>query len=158
MKFTERHHKAAKALANGASERVAAEELNICAMTISRWKRDEEFRALILQYSSPIRTAIANSNSNGAITDLYHLIPDREAPLIAKLETMLEKLGGILNDRLATLEAEIDDIPIRSLPPLLRAYCEGVQLLQQSHDRASGYELISRELIDIVSVKDNAQN
>ena len=156
MKIDSKHHTAAKLLATGHSERETAKEVGVTPFSVVRWKRDEEFRALMLQYSPPLRAAIENSSET--TPDLYDLIPDREAPLFRNLEWILKRLGKALNNRLERLEDEIDDIPIRSLPTLLKAYIDGLETLQKAHDRASGYELISKELIDIVSVKDNAQN
>lgn len=154
MKFTERHHKAAKALANGASERVAASESGVTSMSITRWKREPDFRQLILKYSPAIQAAMTTSGHS--FIDLYELIPDKESHLIEGLEKMLEKLRRILNECLH--EVNVADIPPRQIPALFKAYVEGLNTLQAAHDRVTGYELIARELGDIITAKESSQN
>ena len=154
MKFTQRHHRAAKALANGASLSRAASESDVSEMSITRWKREPDFQQLVLKYSPAIQAAMTASGHS--FIDLYELIPSKESHLIEGLEKMLQKLRRILSECLD--EVNVADIPPRQIPNLIKSYCDALQLLQQSHDRVTGYELIARELGDIITAKESSQN
>ena len=154
MRFCEKHHRAARSLANGASERAAARESGASESSILRWKKDPDFRQLVLKYSPAIQAAM--SASGHGLVDLYELLPEKESRLIARLETLLENLGSILGECLD--EVNVADIPPRQIPNLFKAYVEGLNTLQAAHDRLTGYKLIARELGDIITAKESSQN
>ena len=144
----ERQHVAAKALAQGGTEREAAAAAGCSLASITRWKRRQDFKDLMLQYSSPLRVAIAQG---AAIGDLFALIPERESKLLEKLEKMAAKLGDILERRIDALTEDdlITEIPTRLLPSFMKSYIDAYEAIANALDRLSGYELILSEVSKI---------
>ena len=150
LKITEKHHEAAKLLANGTTEKKAAAAVNVSPASISRWKRQEEFKALMIRYAEPLRAAV-KSTATPENLDLFDLIPAQESALIADLQRIVEKLGSTVLGRLATLsEDEISEIPTRLIPSFVKSFIDALDALQKANDRRSGYELIISELEKIV--------
>jgi len=142
----ERHHSAAAVLARNGTYSEAAAAAGVSIPTIARWKRDGEFRSIILRYSDPLRQA-ARTVIDPASADFYKLIPQRESQLLGKLEAIVEQLGQVVSERIEMMDkGEIEDIPVRLLPSFVKAFSEGVKHLQDSHDRLSGYSIVIDEL------------
>jgi len=148
MKIDNRHHVAAKAMAGGQTDIVAADAAGVHVSSISRWKRDTEFQELIKFYTAPAERVQAIARGGDAdYREVYRLIPERERELVQRLETMLDRLADVLMNRLETLsEDEIADLPTRLLSQMMKTYFDGLQVLQQTHDRASGYEMVLNDL------------
>jgi hypothetical protein len=144
----ERQHIAAKTLAQGGTEREAAAAAGCSLASITRWKRRADFKELMLQYSSPLRVAIAQG---AAPSNLFALIPERESKLLEKLEKMAATLGEILERRLGDLSEDdlITEIPTRLLPSFMKAYIDAYESIANALDRLSGYELILSEVSKI---------
>lgn len=154
LKITAKHHEAAKLLANGTTEKKAAETVGVSPASICRWKRQEEFKALMIRYAEPLRAAVA-STATPENLDLFDLIPAQESALLADLQRIVEKLGSTVLGRLATLsEDEVAEIPTRLIPSFVKCFVDALDALQKANDRRSGYELIICELEKIIE-KDN---
>lgn len=128
--------------------------------TIFRWKRDPDFDALVEFYREPMRQAIATSASPGYL-ESYTSIPAREAPLVRELEIMMRRLSEIVVARLQSVtDDDVQEMPLRLIPTFFRAYVDGLNLLQEIHDRESGYDLVVAELGKLIEEKpdDNIQN
>jgi hypothetical protein len=157
MKITERHHRAAKLLAKGTTEVKTAAAVGVSGASISRWKRDDEFRALIIRYAEPLRAAVV-ATATPENLDLFDQIPAAESNLIADLEAILNQLSQLLIKRLGSItDTEIEELPIRLIPSFVRAYTEGLESLQSAHDRHSGYALVVDELGKILEAKSNGR-
>ena len=154
LKIEEKHHRAAKLLANGNTEKKAATAAGVSPASIARWKRRAEFKALIHQYSEPLRTAIESANGPDNF-DLFELIPKQELAIIADLKRVAEKLGSTILTRLGSLsDDEIGEIPTRLIPSFIKCFIDVGDAVQRANDRRSGYELIVSELEKIIE-KDN---
>lgn len=153
MKITEKHHKAAKLLANGTTEAKTAAAVGVSGASITRWKRRDEFKALIIRYAEPLRAAV-EATATPENLDLFDQIPVAESSLIADLDAVLSHLSGLLLKRLEGItETEIDELPIRLIPSFTKAFIEGLEALQNAHDRHSGYALVVDELGKILEAK-----
>jgi transposase len=154
LKIEEKHHRAARSLANGNTEKKAATAAGVSPASIARWKRRDEFKALIHQYSEPLRTAIESANAPDTF-DLFELIPKQELAIIADLQRVVEKLGSTVLKRLGSLsDDEVGEIPTRLIPSFVKCFIDATDALQKANDRRSGYELIVNELEKIIE-KDN---
>lgn len=144
------HHTAAQMLAAKHTVKAVAEACQTSEATIYRWKRFQHFRDLIEHYTpaSQVEQAIAARSEN---FDLIQEARDAELLLTAELRESLEKLIGIVRRRLdAMSESEIDSLAIRHLSPLLKCFSDGINILQSSHDRLTGYGQLMRELESII--------
>lgn len=150
MKIDNRHHAAAKAMASGQTDAAAADAAGVHVSSVNRWKRDTEFQELITFYTAPAERVQAKAIASGedvSYCEVYRLIPERERELVQRLETMLDKLADVLVNRLETLsEDEIAELPTRLLAQMMKTYFDGLGVLQQTHDRASGYEMVLNDL------------
>jgi hypothetical protein len=154
LKIEEKHHKAAKLLGNGATEKKAANAAGVSLASIARWKRKTEFQELITQYSEPLATAIESANGADNL-ELFELIPAEELAIIADLKRVAEKLGSTVLKRLGSLsDDEINEIPTRLIPSFIKCFIDVGDAIQKANDRRSGYELIVAELEKIIE-KDN---
>ncbi len=157
MKINEKHHKAAKLLANGTTEAKTAVAVGVSLSSISRWKREDEFKALIIRYAEPLRAAVV-ATAMPENLDLFEQIPAQESSLIDDLESVLNKLSELLLKRLEGVsEQDIADLPLRLIPSFVRAFTDGLEALQQAHDRHSGYALVVDELGKIIEAKSNGR-
>jgi transcriptional regulator with XRE-family HTH domain len=153
MKINEKHHRAAKLLANGSTEAKTAAAVGVSLASISRWKREDEFRALIIRYAEPLRAAV-EATATPENLDLFEQIPDSESDLIAELQAIVAKLSSTVLKRLEALtDDEIEEIPTRLIPSFVKAFTDALETLQQANDRRSGYDLVVTELGKILEAK-----
>jgi len=157
MKINEKHHRAAKLLANGATEAKTAAAVSVSVASITRWKRQDEFKALIIRYAEPLRAAV-EATATPENLDLFDQIPDAESDLINDLEKVLTRLSKLLLTRLENVsDADMADLPLRLIPSFVRAFTDGLETLQQAHDRHSGYALVVDELGKILETKSGSR-
>jgi hypothetical protein len=72
---------------------------------------------------------------------------DSEILLTEKLTTALQKVIELINKRLNELtDEDIESLSLKNLPPLARLVSEGLGVLQQSHDRLTGFGLLVKEI------------
>jgi AcrR family transcriptional regulator len=153
MKINEKHHRAAKLLANGSTEAKTAAAVGVSLASISRWKREDEFRALIIRYAEPLRAAV-EATATPENLDLFEQIPASESALIAELQAIVAKLSSTVLKRLEALtDDEIEEIPTRLIPSFVKAFTDALETLQQANDRHSGYALVVDELGKILEAK-----
>lgn len=149
----EKHHTAAEALANGATNKAAGKLVGLSDSMMIRWKRHKRFRDLIEHYrpASRVDRAVQAQSEN---FDLLQEARDAEILLTSQLRDALERLIEVINTRLEGLtEKEIEDMAIRHLSPLLKVFGDGVGMLQNSHDRLTGYGTMIKELEAILAAK-----
>lgn len=144
------HHQAAELLANGHTVKATAKRTGASEATIYRWKRHKRFTDLIESYTpaSQVIRAISERKEN---FDLITEARNAELLLTAELRDALEQIILVIKQRLeAMTEEERDGLAIRHLSPLLKCYSDGIGILQNCHDRLTGYGMLIKELESII--------
>ena len=148
-KLTDQQRRAAAMVAGGDKNRDICESLDIGESTLLRWKRRQDFRALVAD-----RAIVVDSGGDSNIEILQNARDD-ELVLMAELREALEAMVMVLGTRLKSMsEDEINELPVRLIPTFLNSFTEGFSNLQGAHDRLSGYGLILRELGAILESDD----
>lgn len=152
----EKHHVVASALATGSTIKAAGKLIGVSDATVTRWKRHQVFLDLIEHYrpANRIDRAVQAQQENH---DLLQEARDAEILLTAELRDALEQVIGIIKKRLDCMtEDEIEELAVRHLSPLLKIVGDGLGILQQSHDRLTGYGMMLKELENILESRQAA--
>ena len=137
-------------MANGATNKAAGKLIKVSDSTVIRWKRHQIFVDLIEHYKprSKVERAL---NAEAENYDLLKDARDAEILLTSELKEALEKIIGMLLERLDGMEQqEINDLAIRHLGPLMKVVSDGLGVLQNSHDRLTGYAQLCAELESVI--------
>ncbi len=95
MKLNAQHHQAAQLLVSGISAKIIAEQLSVDPVTISRWKTDYDFKALLNSLLSEVQQETADKLRGLAATALdtiESLMADELTPAKDRLTAALKVL------------------------------------------------------------------
>lgn len=95
MKITPQHHQAAQLLAMGHTAKKVADDLKVDPVTVSRWKADYNFQALINSLILDAQQETGErlrSLAASALTTIENIMQDNEAPPKDRLTAALKVL------------------------------------------------------------------
>jgi len=112
MKLSPQHRRAISLLAQGMSNKAAAEELGLAPETVSRWKSDFDFKAALnelLQENQRAQQERLRALSSTALTTIETIMTDSTTPAKDRLTAALKvlELTQIAPEKIGSSNADV---------------------------------------------------